>query len=104
MTHRSLAQLATKLKKDGRRGWLSPDGRFFESEETPAVRITGLSLGGHEQAAIQWLEENDTDLLQELEHRIEEAGYDCWIDTDGTEMIKGFMIEHGFKRIAPDES
>jgi len=102
MTQKSLAQLATELKKDGRRGWLAPDGRFFESEETPAVRITGLSLGGHEQAAIQWLEKNDAGLLQELERRVDEAGYDDVIDTDGTDLIKNFMFQNGFRRVAPE--
>ena len=58
MTQQSLDLLARKLGKEEKRGWLTPEGDFFESDETPAVRITGLTLGGHEQAALLWLESN----------------------------------------------
>ena len=102
MTKKTLQKLARTLRNEDRRGWLTPEGKFFESEETPAVRITGLSLGGHEQAALQWLERNVPGLLMELEDRRIEAGYECWIDTDGTDMIKTFMFEHGFIRVAPE--
>ena len=98
----TLEREANRLGEEGKRGWLTPDGEFFESDETPAVRITGLSLGGHEQAALQWLEANDPQLLQQLEDRRIKAGYECWIDTDGLDVIKGFMFEEGFIRIAPE--
>ena len=98
----TLEREANRLGEEGKRGWLTPDGEFFESDETPAVRITGLSLGGHEQAALQWLEANDPQLLQQLEDRRIRAGHECWIDTDGLDMIKGFMLENGFIRIAPE--
>jgi len=101
MDRKTLKQEAIRLGNEGKRGWLTPKGCFFESDETPAVRITGLSLGGHEQAALQWLESNEPGLLQQLEDRRIEAGYECWIDTDGTDMIKGLMLEHGFIRVAP---
>ena len=102
MDRNALEKEAMHLGDEGKRGWLTPTGSFFESDETPAVRITGLSLGGHEQAALQWLETNDPGLLMELEDRRIEAEYECWIDTDGTDMIKGFMFEHGFIRVADD--
>lgn len=98
----TLEREANRLGEEGNRGWLTPDGAFFESEETPAVRIAGLNLGGHEQAALQWLEANDPQLLQQLEDRRIRAGHECWIDTDGLDMIKGFMLENGFIRIAPE--
>jgi hypothetical protein len=102
MTRQALGKRARKLRKEGNRGWLTPSGDFFESDETPAVRITGLSLGGHEQAALQWLESEAPDLLDLLEIRRVQGGYECWIDTDGTDMIKSFMFEHGFLRVAPE--
>ena len=98
----TLEQEVKRLGEEGKRGWLTPDGEFFESEETPAVKITGLNLGGHEQAALQWLETNDPQLLQQLEDRRIKAGYECWIDTDGLDMIKGFMLAHGFWRVSPE--
>ena len=102
MDRKTLKQDAIRLGNEGKRGWLTPKGVFFESDETPAIRITGLSLGGHEQAALHWLESNQPDLLQELENRRIEAGYECWIDTDGTDMIKTFMFENGFIRVADE--
>ena len=102
MTQKTLDRLARKLGKEELRGWLTPEGDFFESEETPAVRITGLTLGGHEQAALLWLESNAPELLGLLEERRIQEGYECWPDTDGTDMIKTFMFEHGFRRVAPE--
>ena len=94
-------QLAARLSSEGERGWLTPTGVFFESDETPVVRITGLSLGGHEQAALQWLERNEPDLLEKLEQRRIAEEYECWVETDGTDMIKNFMFENGYLRVAP---
>ena len=102
MSRNTLEQEANPHGEEGKRGWLTQDGEIFESEETPAVKITGLNLGGHEQAALQWLETNDPQLLQQLEDRRIKAGYECWIDTDGLDMIKGFMLEHGFTRISDE--
>jgi hypothetical protein len=59
-------------------------------------------LGGHETAALQWLEENRPDLLALLDKERVKGGYECWLDTDGKEIIKKFMFRHGFKRVAPD--
>ena len=94
-------QLAAKLSRKGERGWLTPTGVFFESDETPVVRITGLSVGGPEQAALQWLERNEPDLLEKLEQRRIAEEYECWVETDGTDMIKNFMFENGYLRVAP---
>jgi hypothetical protein len=101
MRQRSLARQARKLGDEGHRGWLTSDGVFFEAEETPAVRIVGLELGGHERAALQWVEENRPDLLTLLEDEAAAAGYECWEDADGKDVIKNFMFKHGFHRVAP---
>jgi hypothetical protein len=101
MHRRSLAKQARKLGDEGHRGWLTLDGVFFEAEETPAVRIVGLELGGHERAALQWLDENRPDLLTLLEDEAAAAGYECWEDTDGKDVIKNFMFKNGFHRVAP---
>ena len=41
------------------------------------------------------------ELLALLEERRIQEGYECWTDTDGTDMIKTFMFEHRFRRVAP---
>jgi hypothetical protein len=102
MPEKSLKKRALKLGKEGHRGWLTPDGVFFESDETPAVRIVGLQLGGHEQAALHWLEKNRPDLLDLLENDRIEGGYEYWEETDGKDVIKKFMFKHGFERVSPD--
>jgi hypothetical protein len=101
MYHRSLKRQARKLGEEGHRGWLTPEGRFFEADETPPGRIQGLTLGGHERAAVEWLEQNSPDLFRLLEDKRIAAGYECWEETDGTDMIKEFMFENGFSRVAP---
>jgi hypothetical protein len=98
---RSLQRLARKLGAEGKRGWLTPEGEFFESEKTPGGRIQGLMLGGHEQAAIDWLGANRVELYEELENHAHAAGYECWEETDGEDVIKNFMYKHGFIRISP---
>jgi len=98
-----LQKKADRLSCAGQRGWLTRFGIFFESEETPVVRIIGLELGDHERAALQWLETNRPDLLLLLENIRESKGYECWEDTDEKDVIKSFMFKHGFIRIAPDE-
>ena len=102
MPRKSLKQQAHRLGAEGNRGWLTPDGIFFESEETPAVRIVGLELGGHERAALDWLDANRPDLLDLLEQERIARGYDCWEDTDGKDVIKKFMFKNGFIRVSPD--
>jgi hypothetical protein len=102
MDSRALTELARKLGRQGRRGWLTPDGVFFESDETPAVRIVGLELGGHERAALDWLEKNCPNLAVLLEEQAAAAGYESLLDTDGHDVIKEFMFKHGFHRVAPD--
>ena len=102
MNQDELLRLAEALSQDGQRGWLTPEGVFFEADETPAVRISGLELGGHEKAALAWLEQYCTDLYEELErHRISE-GFLCWEETDGLNVIKKFMFSRGFLRVADD--
>ena len=46
-----LVLLAEALSLDGKRGWLTPEGAFFDADETPAIRICG-----HEKAALEWLD------------------------------------------------
>ena len=65
--------------------------------------MVGLELGGHERAALQWLEANQPDLLAMLDHEREACGYQCWEDTDGSGLISKFMLKHGFYRVADDE-
>src|SRR5579862_2771858 len=95
-----------------RRGWIAPDGEFIESAPTPAVRTRGLELGGHEQAALSWLQSANGDqwlkgkLLGELwDFAAEEAQrlgieFRDWSDLDGYNIIKRFFQAKGFKRVA----
>ena len=101
MTQKLFDQLARKLGKEGSRGWLTPEGDFFEAEETPAISGPG-ELGGHERAALQWLLANDLELFGELEKIGLQAEFDCWEDSAGTDTIKSFMFSHGFRRVAPE--
>lgn len=80
-------------------GWLTPEGDFIASEPTPAARIVGLELGGHEAAAIGWLPENRPELFEKLEDQRIAKGYNTYLDSDGTDLIKRFMFAHGFVRI-----
>lgn len=83
-------------------GWVTPDCQFVPSEPTPPVRITGESLSGHEQAAIDWIGKHRPDLVMALDNLCDEEGYETLLDTDGSDLIKTFMIEKGFVRIGPD--
>ena len=98
-----------------RRGWIAPDGEYIESQPTPAVRTRGLELGGHEQAALDWLQLAGGDqfakakLLGELwDFATSEADrlnieFNDWTDLDGHDVIKRFMVSKGFKRVVPDD-
>ena len=101
MTRKSLDRLGRKLAGEGRRGWLTPEGIFFESEETPPVLGPG-QLGGHERAALQWLLANDLELFGKLEEIGVQQGFEYWEDSAGTNTIKNFMFEQGFVRVAPE--
>lgn len=81
-------------------GWRCPDGSFFPSEPTPAVRMRGLDLSGHEQAALKYLEAHRPDLCEALYAERVAAGHETWEDTDGTHLIKNFMTRHGFQHIS----
>ncbi len=98
----NLLQLAEALSLDAQRGWLAPDGHFFEADETPSFRITGLELGGHERAALEWLEANAPELHNELEIVRISQEFMCWEETDGFSVIKKFMFSKGFVRVADD--
>jgi hypothetical protein len=95
---------------ESRRGWIAPHGEFIESQPTPAVRIVGESLGGHEQAALDYMMNlDDPTLYNQLELfaaneaiRLETEFLD-WIDTDGHNVIKRFAVSKGFKRVKGDE-
>ena len=84
-------------------GWLTPECEFFPSQPTPNGRIVGMELGGHEAAAVNWLPNNRPDLLELLDRELDENGFDCYLDSDGTDMIKKFMFRHGFVRLGPLE-
>lgn len=86
-----------------RHGWLTPNGQFFPSEPTPAVRMRGLDLSGHERAALDYLDRHHPDLCELLDAERVAGGYETWEDTDGTGMILNFMVRHGFQRLAADE-
>jgi hypothetical protein len=101
MTRQQLDRFARKLSKNGNRGWLTPAGEFFESEETHVI-IGPDTLGGHERAALDWLAENDGGLSSKLESIGLKKGFECWEDSAGTETIKDFMHAHGFRRVAPE--
>lgn len=80
-------------------GWLTPDSRFFPSQPTLPTRMVGVELGGHEAAAIGWLPANRRDLFDQLEKELIQKGFQCYLDTDGADMIKTFMFRHGFVRL-----
>ena len=84
-------------------GWLTPDCLFFPSQPTPPTRMVGMELGGHEAAAIEWLPLNRRDLFDQLEQELMQEGFQCYLDADGTDMIKRFMFLHGFVRLSPPE-
>jgi hypothetical protein len=102
MDKAELVALAEELGMEGQRGWLTHEGEFFEADETPAVRIAGLELGGHEKAALEWLELRDPKALEDLERERFNKGFVCWEETDGFNVIKKFMFSRGFVRVAPD--
>lgn len=102
MDRSQLLAIAEELSLDGQRGWLTPDGAFFEAGESPAVRMVGLELGPHERAALDWLMENRLDLYEELEEVRVAEGFLCWEETDGFNLIKAFMFKRGFVRVADD--
>ena len=102
MTKEDLLRLAEELSLNGDRGWLTPNGIFFEADENPAFRIAGLELGGHEKAAFEWLEANRADLFDELDRSRISQGFLCWEETDGFNVIKKFMFSKGFLRVADD--
>jgi hypothetical protein len=97
-----LKRKARRLAKEGQRGWLTPTGAFFEADETPGVRISGLELGGHERAALAYIEERRPDLCDQLNAERSEQGFETWVDTDGHDVIKKFMFKHGFVRVAQE--
>jgi hypothetical protein len=97
-----LILLAEALSLDGQRGWLTPEGAFFEADETPPLRICGLELGGHEKAALEWLEQRRPKLHEKLEEERIVQGFLCWEETDGHDVIKKFMFANGFLRVADD--
>ena len=61
-----------------------------------------MELSGHEQAAVDWIGKHRPDLVMALEDLCDEGGYETLLETDGTDLIKRFMIERGFVRIGPD--
>lgn len=86
---------------EGKVGWLCPDGRFFEAPETGG-EVAGLSLGRHESAAIRLLETEYRDLWPELNQRRIRRGCKTWPETTRHNLIKSYMAERGFIRIAED--
>jgi hypothetical protein len=51
----------------------------------------------------RWSSRYRQDLLALLEEERVAGGYECWLDTDGKDIIKKFMFKHGFNRVADDE-
>ena len=68
------------------------------------MRIVGLQVGGHEAAALKWLEANRPDLFEKLEQERVKHGFEDWSEADGQGLIKKFMLDHGFVRMAGDRS
>ena len=95
-----LRQEAIRRGEEGERGWVTPEGVFFEADETDPTWPHGL--GGHERAALCWLEANRRDLLDSLKKEIKAAGFERFEDTRGTNMVKKFMFRNGFWPVAPD--
>ena len=90
-------------------GWLTPEGGFVKAEPTPKGRIRGESLGGHERAALDYIEGHALHLVDALyrfrQSEAERLGleFPTWEDTDGHDVIKRFAEANGCKRIASDE-
>ena len=97
-----LNRMARKLTKEGKRGWLTPTGDFFPAGETPPVRMAGLELDGHEQAALAYLEQHEPAMCERLYQLRVKQGFETWEETDGHDVIKRFMFKHGFMRVAAD--
>ena len=81
-----LRQEAIRRGEEGERGWVTPEGVFFEADETDPTWPHGL--GGHERAALCWLEANRRDLLDSLKKEIKAAGFERFEDTRGANMVK----------------
>ncbi len=92
---------AKQLALEGKVGWLCPDGRFIAVPETGG-ETSGLTLGRHEAAAIGLLESDYRHLLPELNRRRIKSGCQTWPETTRYNLIKAFMAEHGFIRVAED--
>ena len=92
---------AKQLAKDGKVGWLCPDGSFFEASETGG-EVAGLNLGRHESAAMRLLEADYKHLWPELNQRRLKLGCRTWPETTRYNLIKSFMVEQGFIRVAED--
>ena len=93
-------QIAKNLAKEDKVGWLTPEGLFIEAVETGGG-IAGLTLGRHEATALSILESR-RDLLLELNLRRQRLGCRTWPDTTRFNLIKAFMVEKGYIRVAPD--
>ena len=80
-------------------GWLSGSNEFVSADESSSVRIQGLSIGGHERAALNWLQKNRPQTYQKL-----------YEDSEGDPTSLGYgvitsaMEKHGFLRITGDSS
>jgi hypothetical protein len=94
------AAYAKDLAKQDLAGWLMPDGRFVECCETGST-IPGLSLGRHEATALKILDAH-RELMRELVCRRNRLGCLTWPETTRHNLIKEFMREQGFIRVAPD--
>lgn len=81
-------------------GWRCPDGSFIPADETPAVRMDGLELGGHAKAAIEHLASRKPILSMQLYAERNEAGFETWEECEP--LIKNFMTRHGYVRVAPE--
>jgi hypothetical protein len=78
--------------------------RGFHSVGThPRGKNLRHGVGGHEAAAIGWLPENRPGLFEKLEDQRIAEGYQIYLDSDGTDMIKQFMFANGYVRLGPPD-
>jgi hypothetical protein len=80
-------------------GWLSGSNEFVPADESSSVRVQGLGIGGHEKAALNWLEKNRPQTYQKLYEDSE--GDPTSLDYG---VIVSAMEKHGFLRITGDSS
>ena len=80
-------------------GWLSSTNDFIPVEESTSVGERGLTIGGHDQAALEWLEKNKPATFKKL-YKQSQGDLKSLNGDD----ISNAMEGHGFLRLTGDSS